>query len=222
MGILWKAAPASAAMTLLARATVTALLFLSLSATAYAHSHKHKPSPHNFFPATHESVPAENRRADAENLPVYVTDGEVTLAVYTGAVVPIWNGEAVYGRMIVDVSQKLPAERQYLRTEANDYLSTLAVQFWIATDHQLTVDSAVRSAETQKRIGRHNKCAAPAYGDFPSSHERGTTFDLARKTLSKRDYNWLVWRLLLDRAHGKILVIEERACFHIFVGSGAQ
>jgi hypothetical protein len=36
--------------------------------------------------------------------------------------------------------------------------------------------------------------------------------------LSRAEYQWLVMRLLYYRALHRVLVIEERACFHIFVG----
>ena len=84
----------------------------------------------------------------------------------------------------------------------------------------LTVDSAIRPADVQRRLIRFNKNAAPYDGYRASSHERGSTFDIARSGLSRRQNRYLITRLLYYRAVGKILVIQERGCYHVFVGEG--
>jgi hypothetical protein len=61
-----------------------------------------------------------------------------------------------------------------------------------------------------------------AYGSAPSSHERGTTVDIARQSLSHSQRRWLITRLLYYRATGRILVIEEIACYHVFVIPGGM
>jgi hypothetical protein len=78
------------------------------------------------------------------------------------------------------------------------------------------VDSAVRPATVQKKLRRWNRNAAPWDGERASSHERGTTIDISRN-LTKTEYRWLVFQLLYYRAVGVVMVIEEKACFHIFV-----
>ena len=160
------------------------------------------------FPATTDSVAAENRRADGLGLKRYMTQTEVDADVTAGALVRITG---------VKIDKRLPQNRRYLRPQAFGFLQILAGQFRDMVGTDLTVDSAVRPADCQQRLARVNRNAAPAEGSRASSHERGTTFDIGRQ-LPRRGYRYLVTRLLYYRAIGRILVIEEKGCFHIFVG----
>jgi hypothetical protein len=161
------------------------------------------------FPATRDSVAAENQRADALGLTRYETQAEVDSAVRSGELVPITG---------VRIDKRLPRNRRYLRAAALVFLRNLSRDFNETVGEDLVVDSAVRATSIQSRLIRVNRNAAPATGARASSHERGTTFDLGRRGLSKRGYRFLCLRLLYYRAIGRILVIEERGCFHIFVG----
>ena len=159
------------------------------------------------FPAAHDSVAAENRRADALGMRRYETMYEVDDAVKIGQLVPITG---------VKINDKLPKDRHYLRPEVLSFLERLNRD----VGSNLTVDSAIRPADVQRRLGRFNPNAAPFDGYRASSHERGSTFDISRRSLSVRNYRFLVARLLYYRAIGRILVIEERGCLHVFVGDG--
>lgn len=170
------------------------IALLSLTATA------------TICPATPESVSVENRRADTLGLKRYITAAEVHQDVLNGRLVPIPLRVA-----------RLPRERRYVLPGTASFLSTLDARFHQMTGHRLVVTSAVRAAEIQRRIARHNRSAAAWDGNNPSSHERGTTVDLSRR-MPRRDYRYLMTQLLYYRAVGQILVIEERRCIHIFVG----
>ena len=137
----------------------------------------------------------------------YETMYEVDDAVKIGQLVPITG---------VKINDKLPKDRRYLRPEALSFLERLNHD----VGSNLTVDSAIRPADVQRRLGRFNPNAAPFDGYRASSHERGSTFDISRRSLSVRNYRFLVARLLYYRAIGRILVIEERGCLHVFVGDG--
>lgn len=171
---------------------------------------------HKTFPATGGSVAAENARAEALGYERFETLREVEDAVAVGHLVPVG----------VTSDPKLPINRRYLRPDAADFVLELDNAFRLTTGHWLLVDSAVRPVDVQRRLRRVNRNAAPATGERASSHERGTTFDLAKKTFNGRDYNrmrrgeyrWLLVRLAYYRATGRILVIEERNCVHVFVG----
>lgn len=160
-----------------------------------------------FFPATRESVTSENARADALGLKRYTSTAEVAHDARIGILVPV----------PVKVQGKLPKERRFVLPETAAFLTVLDERFHRETGHRLQVNSAVRPEVVQRRLCRRNKSAAPADGERASSHERGTTVDLSRR-MSKRDYRWLVLQLMYYRAIGKILVIEERHCLHVFVG----
>ena len=150
----------------------------------------------------------ENRRADALGYRRYLDMKDVNIGVAGGELVPITG---------VKINDKLPKDRRYLRPEALAFANLLDGCFRART---LVIDSAIRPADVQRRLGRFNPNAAPFDGYRASSHERGSTFDISRRSLSVRNYRFLVARLLYYRAIGRILVIEERGCLHVFVGDG--
>lgn len=136
----------------------------------------------------------------------YETMYEVDDAVKIGQLVPITG---------VKINDKLPKDRRYLRPEVLSFLERLNRD----VGSNLTVDSAIRPADVQRRLGRFNPNAAPFDGYRASSHERGSTFDIARKGLRRCDYRVITVRLLYYRAIGIALVIEEKSCYHVFVGA---
>jgi len=162
------------------------------------------------FPATHDSIPAENRRADMLGLKRYETMDEVRQDVAQSILVPL----------SITVSKRLPKDRRYALPETVAFAEKLDQDFYEATGDRLVVDSAIRPSDVQKRLARRNRNAAPADGARASTHERGTTFDLSRR-MKRGEYRWLLLRLAYYRARGEILIIEERACVHIFVNQGS-
>lgn len=181
---------------------------LLLSSLAWA-------SPHKMFPANHDSVALENHYADGANLERFEDMVQVASAVRAGTLTEI----------PITVSPKLPAERRYVRPAAASFMLELDARFYLATGHFLIVDSAVRPASVQRNLARRNRNAAPATGERASSHERGTTFDLAKKMASnghvdkinRAKYRWLLTILAYYQGIGRIHIIEERACLHIMV-----
>ncbi len=175
------------------------ILILLLSLPLYARSHK-------IFPATQDSIPAENRRADMLGLKRYGTLVEVSRDVKAGVLVPVPNP-----------ARKLPKERRYALPDTVAFAERLDQDFYEATRDHLVIDSAVRPRDVQSRLTRRNQNAAPADGARASTHERGTTIDFARPR-RRGALRWLLIRLAYYKARGTILVIEERACLHVFVG----
>lgn len=167
------------------------------------------------FPANHGSVALENSFADQAGIPRYEGRESLSRAVALGVLVPV----------PITVWPRLPQFRRYVRPAASEFLRELDARFYLATGRFLIVDSAVRSADVQKQVARHNRNAAPANGDRASSHERGTTFDLASKrvyfngwsTMRRSHYRWLMIQLAYYQASGRIHVIEEKSCLHIMV-----
>jgi len=163
------------------------------------------------FPAIRlVSVLLENQAGDEMGAYRYDNEQDMEFAIERGELVSIETSPCLA------VSKKLPPNRRYARPETVSFISDLSNEFDRYFGHPLVVDSAVRPVTVQKKLLRWNRCAAPATGDRASSHERGTTVDISRK-MTKAEYRWLVTRLFYYRAIGKIYVIEERACFHIFV-----
>ncbi len=167
------------------------------------------------FPATKGSVALENSYADKAGIARLVLRQQIETGVASGDLVPV----------PVVVCPKLPEFRRYVRRSAAEFLRELDSRFYLATGRYLIVDSAVRSADVQKQVARHNRNAAPANGDRASSHERGTTFDIASRrvyfngwaNMRRREYRWLLIQLAYYQGIGKIHVIEERSCLHIMV-----
>lgn len=189
------------------------LLLLSTPSASFGLRGKnHRKFLKKFFPATADSVRLENERADALSLARVDDEQDLLALVQHNVLVPLVG---------VEVSRRLPQNRRYALPATVEYVRSLNEDYIRVSGHSLVVSSAVRPVTTQRRLRRWNRCAAPAYGNRSSSHERGSTVDISRH-FSRQEYLWLVWRLWYDKARGKILVIEERACFHIFVGESDE
>lgn len=182
---------------------VLCLVLLNIPANAKVHHRAPK-----FFSANKDSVAEENLAGNEMGAYRYFTQSQVDNDVRLGKL------SALYARTVYVVSPKLPIERRYALPNTVDFVYELSKKYYGVFRQPLMVDSAIRPATAQR--GLHLRNAAPAYGERASSHERGTTVDLSRK-MSKTEYKWLIVRLLYYRAIGKILVIQERNCFHIMV-----
>jgi hypothetical protein len=173
------------------------------------------PSFGKVFPATADSVPAENRRADEAHIKRYETEKDVQRATRGGELLLLPNCSP-------SLKKARPTTGCYARRDTVDFVRTLIEESPRGFREAMQIDSATRSMQIQQAVRRVNKSAAPAYGSAPSSHERGTTVDISRQSLSHSQRRWLITRLLYYRAIGRILVIEERACYHIFVIPGGM
>jgi hypothetical protein len=183
-------------------------MLIALLVPAYAgRVHRGRPRENKIFAANSGSVSLENEVANSMGVPRYLTQEEVDAAVELHTLVPLSE---------LWVTKKLPANRRYALPETVTFTQQLSDEFWYEFGDPLWVDSAVRPATVQRSLFHRNRNAAPAYGERASSHERGTTVDLSKR-LTKQEYQWLIIRLLYYRAIGRILVIEEKSCFHIFV-----
>ncbi|PWT75573.1 MAG: hypothetical protein C5B59_08825 [Bacteroidetes bacterium] len=187
-------------------ATFIVLLLLSISASARRHSQFFEKK---FFPATALSLSLENERADRLGLGRVSDMRDLQALVARNVFAPLVG---------VEVSPRLPKDRRYALPETVQYLEKLNADFRERFGHGIVIDSVVRPASVQERLRHWNHNAAPVGGERASTHERGTTADISRRFLTRREYHWMVLRLMYDRAVGRILVIEERACLHVFVG----
>ena len=173
------------------------------------------PSFGKVFPATADSVPAENRRADEAHIKRYETEKDVQRAIREGELLLLPNCSP-------SLKKARPNTGCYARRDTVNFVCTLIEESPRGFREAMQIDSATRSEQIQQAVRRVNKSAAPAYGSAPSSHERGTTVDLAHRGLSHSQQRWLITRLLYYRAIGQILVIEEIACYHVFVIPGGM
>ena len=200
---------------MLTRTLALALMALSLSNTAGARVHRDRPREAKIFAAKRDSVRLENEAANEMGAARFFTQAEVNEAIASGKLVILPNCEQYV------VSPKLPTNRRFVLPATEQFLFLLGDGFYRQFHQPLVVDSAVRPATVQKSLLRWNRSAAPAYGDRASTHERGTTFDLSKR-MTKAQHTWMIGRLLYYRAIGRVLVIEERRCIHIFVKGEQQ
>ena len=159
------------------------------------------------FPATHESLLIENGYANDEGLPRYLKMTDVQHAVDSSELIPL----AAYRGVIL--SPRLPAARSAARPEVITFLYTVGAAHSQFSPLPIIVDSAVRPVQVQRRL--HLRNAAPWKGDRASPHETGATVDLKRQ--GRADDAWMVAYLSVASTAGRIHVIEERNCWHIFV-----
>lgn len=185
-----------------------ALLQLNSAEARVAHKAVHARG--KVFPANHESVRLENQAADAMGARRYMTQSEVDEAVLRGDLV------ALYNQWTYTISPKLPTNRRYALPATVNFLKELSRGYRAEFGKPLVVDSAIRPASLQRRLIRWNRSAASYKGDKASTHMRGTTIDISRK-LTKAEYGWLTFNLFYYKMMGRILVIEESHCFHIFI-----
>jgi hypothetical protein len=162
------------------------------------------------FAATQASVYQENRAADAMGTRRFMTQAEVDTAVSRRQLSPL------YEHTTYVVAPALPIERRYALPSTVKFLEQLALDHWRQFHRPLVVDSAIRPAKVQLSLRKRNSCAAPAFGNRASTHIRGTTLDLSKR-MTKEEIKWTLVRLGYYRAIGRVLIINERSCIHIFV-----
>ena len=177
---------------------------------ADARVHRGRPRVNKIFAANSQSVLLENQAADEMGAFRYFTQAQVDEAVLDGTLEPLYNHSYYI------VSPKLPPERRYALPATVSFVETLSLDFYRVFHQPLMVDSAIRPATVQRSLIHRNRAAAPAHGNKASSHERGTTADFSKR-MSKEQYRWMLLRLLYYRAIGRVLVIQERACWHVMV-----
>src|SRR5262249_53667207 len=113
----------------------------------------------------------------------------------------------------------IPSERRYVRPWTNDFLNDLGQGFYAEFHKPIQVTSAVRTVQQQRKLRRRNHNAAPEFGETASSHLAGTTVDIAKRGLSKKEHQWVADYLARLKDSEVIEPEEERrqACFHIMV-----
>jgi len=117
------------------------------------------------------------------------------------------------------IDGRLPENRRYCRPWTAGFLTDLARAHAAQFRRPLFVSSAVRTVEYQKQLIQINGNAASAEGDIVSPHLTGSTIDLAKDGMSRKELGWMrSWLLSLQVAR-QIDVEEEfqQPCFHITV-----
>jgi len=165
------------------------------------------------FKPSHESLLLQNEEIDRLNLPRIYDDKQLEKLKLSGDLVPIIPTESLR------IQPSLDPSRRYCRPWTLDFLDDISTAYYKQFHQQIQVNSAVRTVLVQKKLRRHNRNAAPEYGETASSHLAGLTVDLQRRGMTKAEVKWM--EAYLSPLHEARLVEpeEERRqwCFHIMV-----
>jgi hypothetical protein len=149
------------------------------------------------------------RIQDDAELQRMVADGRLTALPWTKA---------------LSIAPSLPAGRRYVLSFVTPFLLTLSEQYYAKFGKPLVIDSAVRDADTQRRLRKRNRNAAPVDGETASSHETGATIDIAKRGMTSAQLQWTRAMLSYEVVMNRVIVEEERhqACFHTMVLGGTE
>jgi hypothetical protein len=191
---------------------LTIALLLLLAIPAFARRHHPAPNPPLFHTAG--SLLAQNAEADRLGLLRIPNDRCLAEIVADGSLVPLPTSIAL----------KSAVRRRFgfLRPVAAEQLAELAQDYYSAFKVPLIVSSAVRPVTYQRRLIRWNHSAAPVSGPTASVHSTGIAFDISRRHMNRNQQRWMEWRLWYLMQTGKVIVEEERACFHVVATDGSE
>lgn len=171
-------------------------------------NHKVRRHDTRMFPPSKAALLAQNEAIDTLGLHRYRDDADLRAAVKRGELVSVDTAT---------LDSRLPVSRRYLRLAANNFLSILSMDFALKFGHTFVVTSCVRSMQTQRSLRRWNHNATMTRGPLASSHLAGTTFDIARRKMTREETRWV--EEYLYKA-GDMMIAEEengQSCFHIMV-----
>src|ERR1035438_8594844 len=133
------------------KALATAGLIICFLANASAHPrHKHTPKPTHELSGNTAAQIAQNRESDRLGLQRIRDEKELISLVRSGKLVPL----AVTPSLGID--PRLPLNRRYLRPWSKQLLMDLSTAFTIRFGQPLTLTSAVRTMQVQRRLLRWN------------------------------------------------------------------
>jgi hypothetical protein len=201
-------------------------LFASVPAYGVTHAKVHKtrhsaiyPAPHwhfsrytKMFPGSHEMLVQQNEELNRLELPRIFDEGELARYEATQVLVPVNETDAL------KIAADLPESRRYCRPWTRDFLQDFSQAYYNQFHSPLQVNSLVRTVAQQQRLRRHNRYAAPEWGDTASTHLTGVTFDLSRRGLTGEQYGWILAYLLPLKESGMVDPIEEsQPVLHVVV-----
>ena len=160
-----------------------------------------------------DSLLKQNSEIDQAGLQRIEDDTQLQQLEERGVLVPIQETQYLV------VNPSLKENRRYARPWAAQFVDDLSREFYEKFRKPIEVNSAVRTMEQQRKLMRHNHNAAPAEGEIASSHLAGTTVDIAKRGLSRKQHKWIADYLAEMKKQDIIEPEEERrqACFHIMV-----
>ena len=198
---------------------------VGLPASAITHTRVHKVHrssirpTHRFalhfnpvFPGSHEMLVQQNVELDKLQLPRINDDYELMRYELSQDLVPVSESDAL------KIAANLPDNRRYCRPWTRDFLEDFSQAFYNEFHQPIQVNSLVRTVEQQHSLRRHNRFAAPEFGDTASTHLTGVTADLSRRGFTTAQYAWVRAYLMPLHEAGLIDPIEEsQPVLHVVV-----
>jgi len=160
-----------------------------------------------------ESMIRQNEEIDRLSLVRIQNDAELDELIGQNQLVPISELPGLH------IAGNLKPNRRYSKPWTRDFVQDLGDAYYDEFGIPIQLTSAVRTADQQKKLRRHNRNAAPIEGDTASSHLAGLTVDIGKRGLSKKQHKWIESYFAKLRDLGLIEVAEERRqqCFHVMV-----
>jgi Family of unknown function (DUF5715) len=156
------------------------------------------------FPGSHELLVQQNQELDRTQSFRVANEIDLIQHELSQELVPVNETEAL------KISGDLVDNRRYCRPWTRDFLQDFSQAYYEQFHSPLQVNSLVRTVEQQHRLRRHNRFAAPEWGDTASTHLAGVSFDLSRRGLTSQQYAWITSYLLPLKEAGVVDPIEER------------
>jgi hypothetical protein len=183
----------------------------------HASKHSFRRSRWNpMFRPSHESLLKQNEEIDRLDLPRIADNDQLEELKLSEALVPM------NASVSVRFDPRLDPARRFCRTWTRDFVDDLGEAYYHRFHDQIQVNSAVRTVLVQKKLRRHNRNAAPEYGETASSHLAGLTVDLQRRGMTREQVRFVERYLFYFHQLGLVEPEEERRqwVFHVMVSQG--
>lgn len=156
------------------------------------------------FQGSHDLLVQQNVKLDQDQVPRMNSEYDLVKSELSQDLVPVNETDAL------KIEDSLSDNRRYCRPWTRDFLQDLSQAYYEQFHAPLQINSLVRTADQQAYLRRHNRFAAPAFGDTASTHLAGVSVDLSRRGLSTTQYQWIRGYLQPLQQKGLVDPIEER------------
>ena len=160
-----------------------------------------------------DSLLKQNEEIDRTGLPRIQDSEQLEQLKAVGYLVPVRESK------FVRFDSALADDRRYCRPWTLAFVEDLGRDYYEKFKVPIQVNSAVRTAEQQRRLRRHNGNAAPETGETASSHLAGITVDIGKRGMTRKQHKWVADYLAKLKTDGVIEPEEERRqpVFHVMV-----
>ena len=156
------------------------------------------------FQGSHELLVEQNVKLDQQQVQRMNTEYDLVKSEMDNDLVQVNETDAL------KISDNLLDSRRFCRPWTRDFLADISQAYYDVFHSPLQVNSLVRTSTQQLYLRRHNRFAAPAFGDTASTHLAGVAVDLSRRGLNNTQYQWIRAYLQPLQQKGLVDPIEER------------